>query len=68
MYNYSLHKYLEKYHHFAGNAWGIRKELYKEIEYIIDTCIGSLCDYSYALASMKNIDDWDGLDYVNSYK
>ena len=60
MYNYQLNRPMLGTGYFAGNAWGIRKELYLEIGYILDTCIAGGCDYAYCIASMKNIDDWDG--------
>ena len=60
MYTYQHTQPMRGTGYFAGNAWGIRKELYLEIDYILDTCIAGGCDYSYSIASMRNTDDWNG--------
>jgi len=46
--------------YFAGNAWGIRKDMYKKLDYILDTCIAGGCDYSLCYSLLKSTDDWPG--------
>lgn len=67
MWIYSMGK-LEGTAVWAGNAWGIRKDLYQQIGYILDTCIAGGCDYSYTMASLKDPNEWDGLDQFPHYK
>jgi len=60
-YKYQLYnKLIEGTNYFAGNAWGIRKEKYKELDYILDTCIAGGCDYSLCYSLLKHTDDWPG--------
>ncbi len=46
--------------YFAGNAWGIRKDVYLKLGYILDTCIAGGCDYSLCYSLLKSTDDWPG--------
>jgi len=60
-YKYQLYgKLLEGTNYFAGNAWGIRKEVYKKLDYILDTCIAGGCDYSLCYSLLHSTDDWPG--------
>lgn len=41
-----------------GNAWGIRKELYDKLDYILDICIAGCCDCAYNVAAFGKKVDW----------
>jgi len=41
-----------------GNAFGIRKDLYNELGYILDTCIAGCCDCAYNVAAFGHWEDW----------
>lgn len=57
---------------YYGNAFGIRREMYEKIEYILDTCIASCCDclYTYALlddsVQFHYMDRWG--QYLQNFK
>lgn len=66
-YAYNFKRKLEGVLFFAGNGWGMRKEVYKKIDFILDYCIAGACDYSLILALMKSDSDWDGISIFPHY-
>lgn len=46
-----------------GNAFIIRRELYDQIGYILDTCIAGCCDCAYNIACFQHWYDW----YLQSF-
>jgi len=58
-YKYKLYDFMfEGTNYFAGNAWGLRKDVYLKLGYILDTCIAGACDFSLTYALFKSTDDW----------
>jgi len=53
---------------WAGNAYGIRRDVYEKLGRIMDECISGCCDIGYAIAAMKNMNDWKILDNWPNYK
>jgi len=60
--------YKDRLHIWIGNAWGVRREIYEQMGFIVDYCISGCCDCSYALASMNNMGEWNILDTWPNYK
>jgi len=58
-YKYKLYNFMfEGTNYFAGNAWGLRKDVYLKLGYILDTCIAGACDFSLTYALFKSTADW----------
>ena len=52
---------------WAGNVWGIRKEVYREIGYILDTCVCGWCDSAYNIPTFEEKEDWALFNFPNYY-
>jgi len=52
---------------YFGNAYSVRKEIYDQMDYILDTCIGGCCDCSYVKASIDSNTIFDYMDQWPEY-
>jgi len=72
MYVYShtelIETFVDRYHIWIGNAWGVRREIYRKIGSILDYCISGCCDCAYNIAALKNVSHWNILDNWPHYK